>query len=291
MGLVRMEVVCGGGSARAASPVPGTAVALSAPLSICTIPKLMRLRCDRVAPFGRPVVPLVKRMTAGESSVMTGGAAPAPVGLGLGRQAVDQLHRHPGRHRVLIEAGHQALVPRDQDRAGQLDTEMQLRSRPPSVEAGDNRPQGHRGPHQQGVLGRVGRHDRHPVARLDLVPLGQQNRQRIDVSQRVAERPGAVGRGQEDEVTVVGTVPIRCFAQCPRPPGEDGLRASEHRLSRQLEGAAGSEQGAAGLSRKHLRPHPGEVRGGSASGFRHGLASWSVAPDIANSSELDPSFC
>jgi hypothetical protein len=29
-----------------------------------------------------------------------------------------------------------------------------------------------------------------------------------------------------------------------------------------------------------------EVRGGSVSGFRHGLASWSVAPDIANSSEL-----
>ena len=78
MGLVRMEIVCRGGSARAVPPVPGTAAALSAPLSICTIPKLMRLRCERVAPLGRPVVPLVKRMTAGESSVTTGGAGTCP---------------------------------------------------------------------------------------------------------------------------------------------------------------------------------------------------------------------
>ena len=244
----------------------------------------MRLRCERVAPFGGPGGAAGeeddRRRVLGDDGR---GRRLPPVRLGLGHQAVDQLHRHLGRDRVPIEPGQSALVSCDQDRAGQLNASPQLGSRPPSVEAGDNRPQGDRRPHQQGVLGRVGRHDRHPVARLDLVPLRQQDRQRIDVRQRVAERPGAIGRAQEDKVEVVGAVGVQRFAQCLGSPGEDGMRAAEYRLSRQLEGAVRSEQCVTGPRRDRRCARPAEVRERSVFGRCHGPAS--------NSSELDPSFC
>ena len=293
-----MEIVCAGGSATAVPPVPpvppvpGTPVALSAPLEHLHHPEVDEVAVREGRALG------AAGGAAGKEDDRRGvlgddrrrGDLP-PVDLGLGHQAVNQPYRHLRRYRVLIEPGQSPFVPGDQDRAGQLDAGLQLRSCPPSVEAGDDRPQGHGRPHQQGVLGRVGRHDRYPVARPDPVPLGQQDRQRIDVRQRLAERPGLIGRGQEDKVTVVGAMSVQRLAQCLRPPGEDRMRVPEYQLGCQLERGAGSEQGLTGRRRHYLRPHPAEVRGRSVVGFCHGLASCSVPPVIVNSGELDPSFC
>jgi len=58
---------------------PGATAAAMAAASRLTIAKLMMFRCDSVAPLGRPVVPLVNRMTAAESSVTPAGAGVLPV--------------------------------------------------------------------------------------------------------------------------------------------------------------------------------------------------------------------
>ena len=73
IGLDTMLQPGGGGAAGACA-----AAAPMAARSRLTIAKLMMLRCDRTAPLGRPVVPLVNRMTAGESSVMSGRAGVLP---------------------------------------------------------------------------------------------------------------------------------------------------------------------------------------------------------------------
>src|ERR1700756_843527 len=69
MGLETMKQLRGEGPVvTGAAPVADT-VAMAA-LRRLTIAKLTMLRCESVAPFGRPVVPLVNKMTAGESSVI-----------------------------------------------------------------------------------------------------------------------------------------------------------------------------------------------------------------------------
>src|SRR5689334_644169 len=60
------------GPAAAAPDAGGAApAAAAAALKRLSIAKLRMFRCDSVAPLGRPVVPDVNRMTAGESSVIS----------------------------------------------------------------------------------------------------------------------------------------------------------------------------------------------------------------------------
>ncbi len=62
----------------AGTPASMLLIIATAPFNIDAIRKWMLLRCDSITPFGRPVVPLVKRMTKGSSSSMATEGKSAP---------------------------------------------------------------------------------------------------------------------------------------------------------------------------------------------------------------------
>ncbi len=71
-GAARRVDGCGAGSSEGggALPISSATSRPIAPCSAATIGECTNARCDSVAPFGRPVVPLVNRMMAGSSSPM-----------------------------------------------------------------------------------------------------------------------------------------------------------------------------------------------------------------------------
>ena len=125
-----------------------------------------------VAPLGRPVVPLVKRMMAGSSSSMaTSGSAGSP----RGRRAEERLelgvldeHQAVG-HADLAQALEAAGVGDEHLRLGQLDAVGELVRGPPAVEARHHGARAHRGPPGDGVGGHVGGGEGHDVALADAV--------------------------------------------------------------------------------------------------------------------------
>ena len=70
IGAAEMITGCSAGGAHRGRRAPGRSSSRRAPLSIDASRKWMLLRCDSITPLGRPVVPLVKRMTNGSSSSM-----------------------------------------------------------------------------------------------------------------------------------------------------------------------------------------------------------------------------
>ena len=105
-------------------------IALVAPRSPLLSAKWMMLRCDNVAPFGRPVVPLVNRMMKGSSSsIGVSGSARLAARRDLGREL---LPAHDGR--VDLRAGFadalEARLVADQHlRLGELHAVGELRTR------------------------------------------------------------------------------------------------------------------------------------------------------------------
>ena len=102
----------------------------------------MLLRCDSITPLGRPVVPLVKRMTNGSSSSM---ATSGSVGVGRVRLergevvARTSTHRQPVGQLDALEALEPAAVAEQHLRFGELDRVRDLLARPPAVEPDDDR--------------------------------------------------------------------------------------------------------------------------------------------------------
>ena len=68
IGAAEMITGLSAGGVGIGTPCSASVIAAAAPLSIDASRKWMLLRCDSITPLGRPVVPLVKRMTNGSSS-------------------------------------------------------------------------------------------------------------------------------------------------------------------------------------------------------------------------------
>ena len=122
-------------------PCSASVIAAAAPLSIEASRKWMLLRCDSITPLGRPVVPLVKRMTNGSSS--------SSVDVGERRVGRVRLRARRSRPRTTstgrssgeldaFEALEPAPVAEQDLRFGELDRVRDLLARPPAVE-----PDGH----------------------------------------------------------------------------------------------------------------------------------------------------
>ena len=191
------------GGRRHREPCSASVIAAAAPLSIDASRKWMLLRCDSITPLGRPVVPLVKRMTNGSSSSSST--------LGERRVAARTPPARRSRPRTTStgrSAGSSTPSSRSSRRRspsstlGSVSSSAYAISSPvhqplsPTVTA----PSATRRPERQRVLDRVGRDDRDAVARSDAVLVAQRGRDRGDRLEDRGERVLAVG---EDHVGLV----------------------------------------------------------------------------------------
>ena len=129
-------------------------------------------RCEIVAPFGRPVVPLVKRMMAGSSSAMaTSGRAGSPsrAGPSSGSSSVSSIEDQAVGHADLAHALEAAGVADEHLGLGELDAVGELVRGPPAVEARHHGAAHDRRPPRDRVGRHVGGGEGHHVALADAV--------------------------------------------------------------------------------------------------------------------------
>ena len=165
----------------------------------------MMLRCDNVAPFGRPVVPLVNRMMKGSSSssgVSGSGASPrastnfrnsSHSTMGTSITAPASAMRARRGSSPISTFGWVSSTPYASSGPG-----------PPAVQAGDDRAAHDAGPDRERVLDGVRARDRHAVALAHAVFVGEHRGVRRDATGKLPVGDDLVA---EDEIRRVG-VPL-----------------------------------------------------------------------------------
>ena len=145
-------------AARSATAVLDVGHHRTAPLSIDASRKWMLLRCDSITPLGRPVVPLVNRMTNGSSSSM---ATSGNCGVGcvrLERREVVARTRPPGApsgSSMPSRRSSASPVAEQHLRLGELDRVRDLLTRPPAVEPDRDRAERGRRPERRSAYSTV----------------------------------------------------------------------------------------------------------------------------------------
>ena len=155
----------------------------------------MLFRCESITPLGRPVVPLVKRMTNGSSSSSStsGNGASGAYVSSAAKSSSNEQHREVGGELDAFEPLEPAAVAEEHLRLGELDRVRDLLARPPAVEPDGHPAERDRRPERQRVLDRVRRDDRDAVARTDAVLVAQRGRDRGD---RLEDRARTCTRGR-----------------------------------------------------------------------------------------------
>ena len=257
IGAAEMITGCSTGAAPGDARPPCRSAPRRAPLSIDASRKWMLLRCDSITPLGRPVVPLVNRMTNGSSSsIVTSGNGAS--GACCSSAAKSRSNSTTGRRSgsaIAVEPLEAAPVAEEHLRLGELDRVRDLLARPPAVEPDGDRAERGRRPEHERVLDGVRRDDRDTVARADPVAVAQRGRDRRDRLEDRRERVLAVG---EDHVRPVAQALGRAveeFDERLRPVREHEHRRAEHGLLAQLERRAGTgERGEDGFGNGLRRP-------------------------------------
>jgi hypothetical protein len=184
----------------------------------------MALRCDSTAPFGRPVVPLVKMIVAGSSSATR-----------------DLLGSEGGGRRPRQQVGERprAAFADVQRRGGRRQGVGHLIVGPCRVEDRGDRPAGDGSEGDQEVVERRAPRHRHPVAPPD-TGRGEAGGDVAHPVRKLGESDRALALDSERPVPVPGGG-VHRGGDRPRPPGEHRQPRPEHVVLDHLEEAAGAE--------------------------------------------------
>ena len=219
------EAMTAGGCPAPAGVDPGAPSRRTSVVAADDQQKWMTLRCDSTAPFGRPVVPLVKMIVAGSSSSTAMSSAPSGAGAGPDSRSGER-QRGPVADR--------------ERRVGRRPGVGHLVVGPGGVEHRGDSATGHGAEGDEAVVERRPSRHRHPIAPSD--PGGGQPGGGVPHPVRqLGEGDRALALDQERPVSVAGRR-VDHGRDRPRALGEHRQPRPEDGLLDQLEEPAGPEE-------------------------------------------------